>query len=236
MIFIMTGFYGPTFWDQKILTFTRLENADWIVSHVPNVALNVCFMIFAGFALAFNIITSYLNVYDARRGSGKPVVKPLLYLLPFLASVLLQVAWLNEPSLRNSDIMNSPVFVPFLCAWGLQFAHVVGQIILAHVTSQPFPVWDPMYIWSIVGAIDANMPTLFGRPPLIQHSTENIEKFVFVILALSLVTYARFVMLVISDITNYLGIACLTVHKRDPNGVWRSAVPMRPGESEKRAA
>jgi len=72
------------------------------------------------------------------------------------------------------------------------------------------------------------------RPPLIQHSTEDIERFVFVILAISLVTYARFVMLVISDITNYLGIACLTVHKRDANGVWRSAVPMRPGESEKR--
>ena len=104
-----------------------------------------------------------MNVYDARRGSGKPVVKPLLYLLPFLASALLHVAWLNEPSLRNSDIINSPVFVPFLCAWGLQFAHVVGRIIIAHVTIQPFPVWDPMYIWSIVGAIDANMPTLFGR-------------------------------------------------------------------------
>jgi ethanolaminephosphotransferase len=65
------------------------------------------------------------------------------------------------------------------------------------------------------------------RPPLIQHSTENIEKFVFVVLAVALVTYARFVILVISDITNYLGIACLTVHKRDANGVWRS-------ESEKR--
>ena len=104
-----------------------------------------------------------MNVYDARRGSGKPVVKPLLCLLPFFASVLLHVAWLNELSLRNSDIINSPVFVPFLCAWGLQFAHVVGRIIIAHVASQPFPVWDPVYIWSIVGVIDANMPTLFGR-------------------------------------------------------------------------
>ena len=72
------------------------------------------------------------------------------------------------------------------------------------------------------------------RPPLIQHSTENIEKFVFAVLAIALVTYARFVMLVISDITNYLGIACLTVHKRDENGVWRRAVAMRPSESEKR--
>jgi ethanolaminephosphotransferase len=108
-------------------------------------------------------LASYINVFKARRASGGPVIKPLLYLLPFPATVLLHVAWLNHPFLRNSDIMNSPAFVPFLCAWGLEFAHVVGRMIIAHVTSQPFPVWDSMYIWSIVGAIDANMPILFGR-------------------------------------------------------------------------
>ena len=68
------------------------------------------------------------------------------------------------------------------------------------------------------------------RPPLIQHSTKNIEKFVFAILAIALVVYARFVILVISDITNYLGVACLTVYKKDANGVWRRAVPMRLSE------
>jgi ethanolaminephosphotransferase len=63
------------------------------------------------------------------------------------------------------------------------------------------------------------------RPPWIQHSPENTKKFVFVVLALAFMTYARFVVLVIFDITNYLGIACLTVQKRDANGVWRSALP-----------
>jgi len=56
------------------------------------------------------------------------------------------------------------------------------------------------------------------------------EKFVYVVLAIVFVTYARFVVLVVSDITNYLGIACLTVHKRDVNGVWGSAVGMKPSE------
>lgn len=68
------------------------------------------------------------------------------------------------------------------------------------------------------------------RPPLIQHSPKLTEKFVYVVLVVSFVTYARFVVLVVSDITNYLGIACLTVRKRDANGVWRSAVGMRPSE------
>jgi ethanolaminephosphotransferase len=108
-------------------------------------------------------LASYINVFKARRASGVSVIKPLLYLLPFPVTVLVHAAWLNHPSLRNSDIMNSPAFVPFLCAWGLEFAHVVGRMIIAHVTSQPFPVWDWIYIWSIVGAIDANMPILFGR-------------------------------------------------------------------------
>jgi ethanolaminephosphotransferase len=104
-----------------------------------------------------------MNVFRACRASGESAVKPLLYLLPFPASVLLHVAWLNHPSLYNSDIINSSVFVPFLCIWGIQFAHVVGRMIIAHITRQPFPVWDPMYLWSIIGAIDANMPLLFGR-------------------------------------------------------------------------
>jgi len=69
-----------------------------------------------------------------------------------------------------------------------------------------------------------------SRPPLIQDSPEMTEKYVYVVLVVVSVTYARFVVLVISDITNYLGIACLTVHKRDVNGVWRSAIGMKPSE------
>ena len=68
------------------------------------------------------------------------------------------------------------------------------------------------------------------RPPLIQHSPKMTEKFVYVVLVVAFATYARFVMLVISDITNYLGIACLTVRKRDANGVWKSAVGIKPSE------
>jgi hypothetical protein len=72
-IFIITGFtgtskiadydqalklgVGPRFWDQNILSFTRLENIEWIASRVPNLPINVCFMLFSGFGLAFNIVT-----------------------------------------------------------------------------------------------------------------------------------------------------------------------------------
>jgi ethanolaminephosphotransferase len=46
---------------------------------------------------------------------------------------------------------------------------------------------------------------------------------VYITLLMSFLSYARFCMLVIQDITNYLGIACFTVRKRDSKGVWREA-------------
>lgn len=46
---------------------------------------------------------------------------------------------------------------------------------------------------------------------------------VYVTLLVSIISYARFCTLVINDITNYLGIACFTVRKRDIIGQWRRA-------------
>ena len=43
-------------------------------------------------------------------------------------------------------------------------------------------------------------------------------------LILSFVNYARFCYLVISDITEFLGIACFTVQKRNEAGVWGNPV------------
>ena len=45
--------------------------------------------------------------------------------------------------------------------------------------------------------------------------------FIYLTLALSFFTYARFCALVIGDITEFLGIACFTVRKKDAEGVWR---------------
>ena len=109
------------------------------------------------------ICLSYINVRRATKADGKPSVRPLLHLLPFAVAAGIQIAWLAQPEFNHSAIINSAVFVPFLCAWGLQFAHQVGRVILAHVTNGPFPYWDWMWLWSIVGAVDANLPHIFDR-------------------------------------------------------------------------
>jgi ethanolaminephosphotransferase len=51
---------------------------------------------------------------------------------------------------------------------------------------------------------------------------------VYLTLAISFVTYVRFCSLVIDDITNYMGIGCFVVRKKDSEGVWQKAgnVPM----------
>jgi ethanolaminephosphotransferase len=61
------------------------------------------------------------------------------------------------------------------------------------------------------------------RPPILQSTPERATLFVWAAFGISAVAYARFVLLVISDITEFLGIACMTVRKKDANGNWRSA-------------
>ncbi|KAF4573669.1 hypothetical protein EYR36_008187 [Pleurotus pulmonarius] len=220
-IYVISGIYGPQFWDIGVLTFTHLDRIPFLEKNIPNIGLNETFMVFGAFGLAFNIASSYANVWRATRSTNKSTTRPLLGLLPYVFSAALQVIWLASPSYYNSVIIHSRIFVPFLCAWGLQFAHTVGRMILAHVTSSEFPMWDWMWMWSFVGAVDANLPLILGRPPIIQSSPHNVALFVYTTLALSFFAYARFCVLVINDITEYMGIACFTVRKKDKEGHWQ---------------
>ncbi|GLB43667.1 putative CDP-alcohol phosphatidyltransferase class-I family protein [Lyophyllum shimeji] len=221
VIYLISGFCGPSFWDQRLFTVTRLQHIP-AVQKLPNLPLNEAFMVFGALGLGFNILSSYSNVRFAMKLAGKPRIRPLVLLLPFVVAASLQISWLAAPTYHNNDIIHSPNFVPFLCAWGLQFAHQVGRMILAHVTNTPFPCWDWLWVWSAVGALDANLPHILGRPPVIQASMKNTTIFVWLTLILSFLVYARFVILVINDITNYLGIACFTVRKKGEDGVWRT--------------
>lgn len=220
-IYMISGLFGPSFWDKGVLSFTHLDVIPWVAENVPNIRLNEAFMLFAAFGLAFNIVSSYGNVRKAMKASRKSRIRPLLTLLPYVASVVLQALWLLNPSFRTSTIIHSPLFIPFLCAWGLQFAHQVGKMILSHVTSSPFPVWNSLWIWNAIGVLDAHLPHLLDRPPIIQSTPKRTAVFIYLTLAVSFLAYARFCTLVIKDITEYLGIACFTVRKKDAEGIWR---------------
>ena len=132
-------------------------------------------MYFAAVGLAFNIFTSYLNVYFATHSpdssssssSSKSALapyKPFLRLLPFPLSISIHIFWLSAPSPASSTILHSPLFVPHACAFGLQFAHQVGRMILAHLTKRKdMPFWEGMWVLSIVAGLDANLMWICGR-------------------------------------------------------------------------
>ena len=68
------------------------------------------------------------------------------------------------------------------------------------------------------------IPPLLISPPTLLATTQSLSAAVYGMLILSFVNYARFCYLVISDITEFLGIACFTVQKRDEAGVWGNPV------------
>ena len=82
-------------------------------------------------------------------------------------------------------------------------------------------MFDGGWIWAGVAVVDAWSWKLFGRAPLLH---KDPLTFVLISLAVTFLSYARFCTAVINDITNYLGIACFTVRKKDENGVWQDAV------------
>jgi ethanolaminephosphotransferase len=162
----------------------------------------------------------------------KPSVKPLVYLLPFPVTALLHISWLMQEYTPWSSfsIRDSALLVPFLTAWGLQFAHNVGRMILAHVTKGAFPVWNWLWIWTFIGAVDANLPRL-GLQPFIQKDETSTTVFVYLTLLVNVVAYARFCTLVIWEVADYLGIACFTVRKKGSDGQWKNAAEVN-GEAK----
>jgi ethanolaminephosphotransferase len=155
---------GPAFWDTGILTVTGLKNVDAVRDIIPNTPLNEAFMYFGAAGLLFNIASSYLNVIRARRAKKQSVFTPLAGLFPFVALTIQHILWMYYSKYADGQgILESSAFLPFVCAWGLQFAHNVGRMILAHVTHQPFPMFDVVNFVSIVGLLDALLPARLGR-------------------------------------------------------------------------
>ncbi len=58
-IYVISGIYGPQFWDVGVLTFTRLDRIPLLEKNIPNIGLNETFMVFGAFGVAFNIASRF---------------------------------------------------------------------------------------------------------------------------------------------------------------------------------
>jgi len=93
-------------------------------------------------------------------------------------------------------------------------------MILAHVTDQPFPHFYLMWVVTAAAALDANSLQFFGMAPKLQSSYDDFAVVIYMMLGVSFLIYAEFVISVIGQITDYLGISCFRVLKRDRSGYW----------------
>ncbi|KLO06071.1 hypothetical protein SCHPADRAFT_883163 [Schizopora paradoxa] len=238
-VYVVSGVYGAEFWDTNLFQLVPLSGSE-LEKHLPAIRLNEAFMLFGALGLGVNIFTSYRNVYKASKSSKSSVLLPAARLLPFVVSTALHVSWLlasvhlMPPHLLNAGafvLLGSPLAIPILLAWGAAFAHQVGRVVLAHLTrSSGWDVWVDGWRWVILalGALFFRFDkvrSLEASSPYMPYVILTSHLFISTYCLVSMITYWNFVVDVIGDITEYLGIACLSVRKRGADGVWRSAVP-----------
>ncbi|EST06348.1 CDP-alcohol phosphatidyltransferase [Kalmanozyma brasiliensis GHG001] len=206
-IYAVTGLVGgPLFWDRGILNVTGLAKIDAVKDNLGrfNLPLNDAFLAFACVGLLFNIAGSYSNVVAARKSRNQSTLTPLLGLTPLIAQITANIFWIRA---NRSFILADPrALLPFLSYWGITFAYNVGLLIVAHVTKAPFPYWNIGILWSVVFAIDANLPTSY-----LQTDPETQLKVIYASLAFAAVLYVHFCHNVITTITEELGMACFVV-------------------------
>lgn len=54
----LSGVYGPSFWDQKVLHLAHLDHIPFLAKYIPDLGINDSFMVFGAFSLAANIVNS----------------------------------------------------------------------------------------------------------------------------------------------------------------------------------
>lgn len=197
---------GPLFWDRGILNVTGLAKIDLISEKLANynLPLNDAFLTFGLFGLAGNVAGSYSNVIAARRERKQSALTPLFGLVPLVLQITANCYWIIA---NRAFILSEPrALLPFLAFWGITFAYNVGLLIVAHVSKAPFPYWNVAIVWSVVCAIDANLPTSY-----IQTNAHVQLNVIYASLAFASGLYLHFCHNVITTITKEMGMACFVV-------------------------
>lgn len=207
VLFIVSGAAGgPAFFARGMLSVLGIDGVPWVRAHLARANWSVGEVLAVGAAsgLFFNALTACGNVVRRCREQRVSIVRPLCALVPFAVQVAANVCWAEGN--RRMVYEHAPAFVPFVLFWGLSFAYLVGIVIVAHVCRMPFPYWNVTCVVSIVGAVDANLPT-----PILQRTPGGTLGTVCAALAFSFALYAYFVVDVIQAMTAITGKPCLRV-------------------------
>lgn len=204
--YILTGIYGPQRVWHTELTTVRFQDFTFKVE-----TLDVM-LVFSGIGLMFNILSARQNVVDYYDEQSKvqktvekkveghsPQCEAMNGLLPFF------VYYVSVFSL----VIIEPAFIsfPFVLSNGFAMAFVVGRIITAHLTNQPFPMINaPM----LVPSAQLFLYILCVNVLEYEKSTA-VHALLWAGCGLTLGVHATFINDIIYDFTNYLDIYALSI-------------------------
>ena len=175
---------------------TGLERSGWVRERAAwaNWPLNDVVVTLATLGIVYNIVASYSNVIKTCLRDRRSVVRPLFGLLPLVVQIGANVAWMEG----NAQFIyrHGAAFTAFQLYWGICFAYMVGLLITAHVCGGAFPHWNVTCVVSLLGALDAHLPT-----PLLQRTDAASAYVVYAALGFSLALYGYFVYDIITTIT-----------------------------------
>ncbi|ODV90723.1 hypothetical protein CANCADRAFT_20415, partial [Tortispora caseinolytica NRRL Y-17796] len=189
-----TGYYGPQIWKSVI---GDIAFGLPLPEYILNLTLVDAYIIFATSLIIPIIIQSSISAINAQR--SKPGHRygfsSLQGLVPFNVFAAGYALWYYVVS-EEFEPFHKLMFI--LIVIGLSFALQVGQIIIAHLTLQPFPNFSATIFicWIAVAA------HYLGFSPI---------SYTYLLIGLTIGLYAGFVGDVIADFTEFLGIHCFRV-------------------------
>ncbi len=210
----VSGIWGPQVWTTPFVDLFNIDVLQIENSTLPGQVKQILkvltptetYVVLGAFGLLFNILSASDNVVKFYRKQNKPAYPALRGIIPFFvyySAVFLFV--MAAPSIMETDIL------PYIFQIGATAAFTVGRIITAHLTLQSFPYFNILtlfpllqivayyiftHIYSVDSALVANKLVWFG-------------------FGTSVGVYGSFVMEVITEITTYLDIWCLSIkHKK----------------------
>lgn len=204
---LLSGFFGPQIWSAPLVDYFPS-----LASHIPtNTTVRDCWVPL----LIVAFFTGHLpecvaNVRKARKAKGLPWMPLLLEWTPLVVFCSAIAAWLGSP---HSSLLKENHLVLFAVTLSLVFGRMTTKIILAHLTRQPFPYWTVMLVPLIGGAVLVNLPYITGLVGITQDPVSAAVEIWYLkgFFIFAAIVYARWAVLVVSRICEYLGINCLTI-------------------------
>jgi len=146
------------------------------------------------------------NVIKARRAANLPLKPVFLQLTPMVIYTVATCLWLVSP---HSIVLPENYLVLWCLTHSFVFGRLTTKIILAHLTRQPFPYWTVLLTPLVGGSVLFGLVPMLMGGPVVDAQWERVYLWAYFVFAI--VVYARWAVLVIDAITNYLGINCLTI-------------------------